>query len=188
MPEFGSDVGYNPTPDVSSPKKKKGGLTALIAIVVIILIGGFLLYRSSQSKKQEAKKIVIATPSPTKEVTPTQEATPSPELSPTKAKTSAKVTSAKDLSIEVLNGSGEEGVASKVRDFLANKGYKNLDVGNADNFNYQDITVRIKEDKKQFLSELENDLKSSYTISTNSGTILSASSAVDASVIVGKQQ
>ena len=173
--------------DRPSRPRKRNNLVIIIIVVVILAALGFLAYKRSQSK---SKTNVTVTESPTQE--PTQEPTkePTPEASgsatPTKKPTSGVVSSAKDLTIEVLNGSGKEGAASGVKDYLDGKGYKNLTTGNADNFNYEGITVRIKSSQKKYLEAIESDLKSKYTLSASGSGTLAESAKVDASVIVGK--
>ncbi|MBI2051229.1 LytR C-terminal domain-containing protein [Candidatus Roizmanbacteria bacterium] len=176
----------------AEPKKGAGKVVATVVVVVLVVAGAFFGVRSYQQKQQEAAKKAAVTPTPTEapteEPTPEEEeTTPSPTKKPTPAvsPTAGEVKTAYDMSVQVLNGSGEAGVAATARDFLSGKGYKNLEVGNADNFDYQGVTVRIKDSRKQFLLTLQKDLQEKYTLATGSGT-LSADSLFDASVIVGK--
>ncbi len=89
------------------------------------------------------------------------------------------------LSIEVLNGSGVAGEAAKASDILKKLGYKNILVGNADNTNYQNVSIQVKKSKEDTLNILRADLSKNYTIGETSSN-LSESSTEDALVIIGK--
>lgn len=179
----GSDtISFSPTPG-ETPKKGKNKLL-VIFIAVLLALGGYFFYSSSQKKQPSKVKVISPSPEPTAE--PTEELTPT--VGPTKKPTPTKkgeVKNAKDMSLQVLNGSGEEGVAGKAKEFLENKGYASIETGNADNFDYQGVTIRIKNSMQKFLSTLETDLKEKYTLASESGT-LSEDALFDASIIVGK--
>lgn len=179
------NIGFTSTPSQVGLKKKNSKLWIIIVLAVILAVGGFFVYSSSQkgAETQESQDLVLPTEPPT--ATPTEEASPSGTTTPTKAASSGVVNSAADLNIQVLNGSGAEGAAGGVRDFLSEKGYKNLETGNADNFDYTGVSIRIKDSQKKYLSTLQSDLEEKYTIGTGSGT-LSADSTFDVSIIVGK--
>lgn len=116
-----------------------------------------------------------STPTPTERpTTPTPEATPTPELD------------RKDLSLEVLNGSGAPGAAGSARDFLENLGYENIDVGNAASYDYDQTEVSVKESKKEYLQLLVNDLKDEYTVSSESA-YLEEDYDYDAQIIIGTE-
>ena len=168
-------------------KRPGGGKNLVIAVVVILLlIGGYFGYKSFKGPKPTPTPPPIveqATPTPTEEATPS--ATPKATTTPKALPTHGVVSNVHDLDIQILNGSGTAGAAGGVKDFLAGKGYKNLETGNADNFDYQNVTVRIKDSASKFLNEINNDLKEKYTIASQSGT-LSADALFDVSIIVGK--
>lgn len=171
----------------SSPKKN--GSKMLIVIIVLAVVAAAVFFLMSKNQKKNQSNEIQVTPSativePTGE--PTKEATPSATKKPTSTviPTAAVINKAQDLNIQVLNGSGKEGAASSIVDLLKKKGYTHLEAGNADNFNYVNLTIRIKNSRKKFLSDLQNDL-STYTISSQSGS-LSDSALFDASLIVGK--
>ena len=174
----------------SRPKKNNKKLIGIIAIILVIIGLIFLGIKKSNSNKSVEK----ITPTQT-EAQPTEEPTtePSPETSvaPSKAApsprpTSGAITSAHDLAIQVVNGSGTVGAAGEVQSFLKGKGYTNLDTGNADNFDYQGVSVKIKSSRNKFLGALQTDLKEKYTLSASGSGTLAESSAFDAQIIVGK--
>lgn len=180
------NIGFTSSPSPVGVKKKGSKAWLVIVVLLLLALGGYLVYSNTQKKpQQEPKQVVVPTEEPT--ATPTEEASPSATVtvSPTVRPTTGVVSSAFDLNIQVLNGSGTVGAAGEVRDFLKGKGYKNLETGNADNFDYTGMTVRIKDSQKKFLSKIQSDLQEKYTLATGSGT-LSADSLFDVSVIVGK--
>lgn len=172
-----------------TPKKNRTGL--IVAIIVLILIaGGAYYFFNSQSKKTQKQVSVTPTVESTIQPTETPTSTPSGTIKPTNTvtpttrPTSGAVKVATDLNLQVLNGSGAVGVAGEVRDYLAGKGYKNIETGNADNFDYKNITIKIKTSRQEFLTDIQTTLKDKYTLA-DSGT-LSSDSSYDAVVIVGK--
>lgn len=183
---------FNPNPKKRNWKK----LFFLIIFLLLFLGGGYALASSlfGGSSKEESKISITPTeiPTPTEELSPTPEKSPTPEPSktPTPKPTANPVdkTTGLDrskLSVEVQNGSGQVGVASRASDFLKSLGYKVAAVGNASNFEYENVFISVKADAEKYLSLLKSDLSSQYTIGSTSAT-LSASSSADALVIVGK--
>lgn len=170
--------------NTTTPKKSKKSLLIFIIVLLVLGLGGFWFYRGYQTNQQQAQEsevtpteaLVLESPTPSDD-----ETTPTPT-----GVVRGAVTSSKDLVIEVLNGSGEEGVAGKMRDHLSAKGYTNIEVGNADNFDYQGVEVRINDQYKKYLENVEADIKDAYTLSSDSGKIVQGDSDVDVTVIVGK--
>jgi hypothetical protein len=176
------------------PKKPK---KFVYVVIFLVVVGGFFLARNFFSANKQASTPEI-TPTPTEYQFPTD--TPSPVISPAEKTEEVTVTPAakavnpvdpltrldkSTLSIEVQNGSGEAGVAGKGADTLKEFGYKISSTGNADNFNYQDVTIKVKSTKSRFLALLKKDLGFSYTVGSTSAD-LSSDSAADALVIIGK--
>jgi hypothetical protein len=85
--------------------------------------------------------------------------------------------------IQVLNGTGKSGEATKMRDFLVSEGYNVVGVGNASNFNYKETLVQIKESKKAVTATLTKDLQERYSISISSP--LSEGESFDILIVVG---
>jgi len=183
----------------SSPKSPKKSRRVIFITFVIILIGALFFggksFLGSKNEKQEKSNI---TPTPTIEQVefpidtpvPTDSPAEEPTVVPTRKPTVNPVDQTTGLdkstvSVEVQNGSGEFGAASKASEALKTFGYHVIAIGNADNFNYESTTIKVKSDKSDFLSLLKKDLGFSYTIGSSSAD-LSASSAVDVVVIVGK--
>lgn len=89
------------------------------------------------------------------------------------------------LSVMTQNGSGIEGTAGKAAKILKEQGYNVTSTGNADNYNYAGVTIKVKKDKSNFLELLKKDLSKDYTVSAASSD-LSSDSPTDALIIIGK--
>jgi hypothetical protein len=177
------------------PKKPKKFIYLIIfLVIVVIFILSKNIFGSNKQKEQPTP-----TPTPTEYQFPTDTPTPG-VISPTDEpeKTSVTPTSKKinpvdsltgldrsTLSVEIQNGSGEKGVAAKGSDVLKGFGYKVSSTGNADNYNYTEVTIKVKSTKSNFLALLKKDLGFSYTVGSTSAD-LSSDSTADALVIIGK--
>lgn len=177
------------------PKKPKKFIYVVIFLVILVV---FFLVKGLFSGSSKNKEVPVVTPTPTEYQFPTDTPTPSasPEVSEAEitATPTAKSVNPVDsltgldrstLSVEVQNGSGEAGVASKGSTVLKSFGYKIASTGNADNFNYENTTIKVKSTKSNFLALLKKDLGFSYTVGSASAD-LSSSSTADALVIIGK--
>lgn len=89
------------------------------------------------------------------------------------------------LSIIVQNGSGIEGTAGKAAAILKELGYNVVSTGNADNYNYEGINIKVKKEKNNFIDLLKKDLSKDYTIKETSSD-LPSSSPTDSLIIIGK--
>jgi hypothetical protein len=183
----------------SSSNKSKKFLFMFIFLLLLVGVGFITTKYCLKSEKQTKSLTIVPTPTeyqfPTD--TPTPQATPTaslkkvtPTTKPTEKPTANPVDSTSGLdrsalSVEVQNGSGEAGVAGKGSDILKSLGYKVTAAGNADNFDYQNVTIQVKSIKSGYLALLKKDLGFSYTIGTTSAD-LSSSSTADALVIIGK--
>lgn len=152
-------------------KKSKKRTVVLLFIFFILLFanGGVLLYKNLDKNVKKGSSIPIPTVFPT----------PLPTPSPVPLERSA-------LKVQVLNGSGRGGLATTVADLLTEKGYQEIDTGNADSFNYTATVIRIKESKKAFTDLLIQDLEEDYSVSSDSA-FLAEENAYDAIVIVGRK-
>lgn len=167
-----------------------GGIIILIALVVtaIVATGG---EGEIEENITPTPTEFIEEPTPTEEITSTPEeedTTPAPTSkttpTPTKGSSSSSIDRS-ELSVAVQNGGGVAGAASKAKGILEDLGYTVPSTGNADNFDYETTTIRVKAAKKQYLDQLKKDLSGSYTIGTASADLTSGSA--DAIVIVGKK-
>lgn len=157
---------------------------------IIVISGAIFAGNYFLSQRQEKESVTVAatpTPTLTPEDQPTPTITPS-ETTPTPSKTptSTPAPTGATLRIEVLNGSGTSGVASKMASYLKSKGYSISATANADSFDYTQTVIQIKKSKNSYLAQLKKDLSASYTVDPTVET-LAESSAADAIVIVGEE-
>lgn len=184
-PYANPESSFNPPVRRRSPKKFLYILGAILVVLIVLN-----LVRTLGSKEKKA-----ATPTPTPSIsveTPTPEASeePTPTPEPTKKPVSSiDATTGLDrakLSVSVQNGSGEGGVGAKMADLLRSLGYNVTSTGNADNFDYTNVTVKVKSSQKDFLPVINKDLSSNnYSVGSTSSD-LTATASADALVIVGK--
>jgi hypothetical protein len=170
---------------------------AIILILLLAFLGTRFLGQTDNANTDTTPsptEFVIPTDTPTPEVTeepsPSENETPTPTKRATTGSSTSSIDKAsgldrKDLSVVVQNGSGEKGVAGRTSDELKAFGYDVTGTGNADNFTYTDVTIKVKSASKDFLAILKKDLSSTYTIGSATSD-LPASSTSDAVVIVGK--
>jgi len=183
-------------PNISLDKKPSPFgfiLWVLVLLGIVGLIGGGLLYLKQRSTSTEPATSAVVTSTPT--LTPTETETPqstssgakkTPTPTPTKTASPSATPKKTGLSIQVLNGSGESGVASAMKKFLEGKGYNVVGTGNAKNFDYEKTEILIKSGKQSALDKLKTDLSESYTVGSASAT-LDESLTFDAQVIIGKE-
>lgn len=173
---------YGQPPRKRSPKKLL--LFAVGAILLIVVILNVLRLLGSNEETQAptpTPTIEDFAPEPEATIEPTDEPTPTPVSSVDRATGLDRA----DLSVIVQNGSGTAGAAGEAAELLRDLGYNVVSTGNADNFDYEDVTIRVKSSQKNYLSLLNKDLSSEYTVAATSSD-LSATSSADALVIIGK--
>lgn len=171
-----------------SPKKF---LYLLAGVLILLVLFNAVRVLTSKGKKAAptptpsvGETSVTPTPSSTEEPTSEPSATPTPKPSSNPIDKATGLDRSK-LTILVQNGSGEAGVGGKAADILKSLGYTISSTGNADNFDYKNVTVKVKSSQGDFLPLLVKDLNVSYLVS-NSSSDLSATASADALVIVGK--
>lgn len=159
-----------PIVDDEGGSKKKMFIWLLIVIVFLGVVGagGYFGYQFLSKKASAPKKETVPIQ---KEEEPTP--TPAAELD------------REDLSIQVLNGTGKSGAAGAAQTVLEDKGYQNIETGNADNYDYEQTVIKLKDAKMSFFEMLSKDLKDDYDVSSDPKT-LDEESEYDAVVIVGK--
>lgn len=188
------EISYSGAP--ASPKRKLSKRLILFLIfflVIIALIAGvfyFVTKDSSEAPSEPEDALIIPEDNLeeiTEEPTPTEEEeedqSPTPSAAEEEDEEEADTSSAG--SIAVQNGSGEAGVAGEASTALKSAGFSIASTGNADNFNYEGVTIQVKNSKKSILSDIEEALSKDYTISDTS-TDLPESTNYDALVIIGK--
>lgn len=66
------------------------------------------------------------------------------------------------IHISLLNGSGVAGYAGKIANILKKDGYKEITFGNADRFDYKDVTITYLEGFKETAENIQKLLKNEY--------------------------
>jgi hypothetical protein len=182
-------------PTFTPQRRQSNRKPAYLILAIIILILLFLGYRAVSSSNSS----VTPTPTPAPNAamtTPTDTPTPTPTLAPSVTPTVTPKPSVNpidkesgldrsQLSVTVQNGSGTAGVAAKGVTVLKDLGYDVVGSGNADNFNFVNVTVQVKSGKSDFLNLLKKDLGFSYTIQAATSDLPDSFSS-DALVIIGK--
>ncbi|HUD09663.1 MAG TPA: LytR C-terminal domain-containing protein [Patescibacteria group bacterium] len=166
-----------------------------LVVVIVVLILLFLGFRAASSSKSSTS-VPTPTLTPTIAVVPTETETPTPTTTSSVTPTATPIptlnpvdpTTGLDrsqLSVTVQNGSGTAGVAAKGETILKHLGYNVVGTGNADNFNYTNVVIQVKQASNNYLSLLQTDLGLSYTIGTTSANLPDSFSS-DALVIIGQ--
>ncbi len=186
---------------VERSRRKPRLLFVFIAIFLLaIALGVGLYFLGARNKSPESKVAPVPSSNltPTKSPTTGPSATQSASVSPSGKTTPTPIKSGptagpspkaeldrSKLTIAVLNGSGTPGAAKGISSYLNGLGYTIKSVGNADNFTYTNITIKIKKSKSAYLPQLKKDLAKSPTPSPVSDSV-DDSISTDAEVIVGK--
>lgn len=152
------------------PRKKGNKLIFIIIIIVVILALGAFFLRSKISGLSgggEAK--------PTASSNETSAPEPSPIQNPLIRS---------DLSLEVLNGSGESGLAKTYAGKLKALGYPVVKVGNADKSDYALTEIQVKKDLADKVALVIADLKDTIKIASVGAGL--KDSTASARIIIGK--
>ncbi len=175
---------------------KRVALFGIFFVIILLLLGSVAYFVTSGSEPEEDSTSITLTEDSEDEVameeeptvTPEETEAPTPSKAPTKAPTKAADeadTPASSGSVAVQNGSGESGVAGAAAAVIKEAGFTIASTGNADNFDYTDVTIQVKNSKKSILADLEKALSADYTIGDTS-TDLPEATSYDALVIIGK--
>lgn len=189
-------------PDTSSYYKKTTkrprGILVIVLLLVLLLTGIFVGIRFFGGEAEtRIKGMLPASPTPSiAPATPTPDAvSPTPEAdgvtptgsgtTTTPAPTAGGTLARSSLSVSVQNGSGVSGAASDMAATLRELGYRITATGNADTFDYEDVTIKVKPTKRNYLKQLQDDLSEDFTVA-EAAADLSSDEAADAVVIVGQ--
>jgi len=152
-----------PVSESLEPDEKKTSLLFLIglglasAAVVALIGGGVMVYQGALGKMEEQKTISLA-----EEKTSIVEEDLEEDEEMVVPDTNQLVR--EELRIEVLNGAGVAGTASRAKEFLVSLGYDQIEVGNADNFNYQETEIFVKDGDEDLFEFLSTDLSVQYQV------------------------
>lgn len=155
---------------VEEPKKEKGWVWVLVAFVLGAVVGtvsGYLVAKTQRSQTAKTQNTAVV-----------QTPVPSPSPVTTEIKRS-------ELKVQVLNGSGVVGAASKAKTFLEGLGYADVAAGNADG-DFAETEVEVKEGKSSASEMLKDDLKDEYTLADTVG-VLDEGSDYDVVITLGSK-
>lgn len=176
---------YGQPPRKRSPKKLLFLAVGVILLIVVIL-NILRLLGSNEEVQTPTPTPSIEDFAPSETTEPTPEPTEEPTPTPASSVDAATGLDRADLSVIVQNGSGTAGAAGEAAELLRDLGYNVVSTGNADNFDYEDVTIRVKSSEKDYLPLLNKDLSDEYSIGDTSSD-LSATSSADAIVIIGAE-
>ena len=128
----------------------------LIGLICIGIFGGIFIFR--QPQKIEAKKIIA---SPISSPVEYKQLSNSPTVKPVKVK--------KNVTIQILNGTGTIGQAGVIVKALVGAGYNadNIKSGNAKTFGGTVTTITSRADFEEIVSDVKNTLKPVFPDITN---------------------
>lgn len=160
---------------------EKGGhlFRVLLIFITALLAGGVAV----------AGFLYVSQKKPQKVPAPHELPTPAVTIMPTEPVASSSATGTVDvssLSVQILNGSGIAGEASRVRDDLKKVGFTNFSLGNADSYDFTDTQVQVKENADAGLFKTIQEALSNYT--TVEKDPLLKTNTYDVVITVGKQK
>jgi len=139
------------------PKKNNKAPLIIIGVVLVAaVIGGYIMF--NQPKKTEEKKEVVA-----------EKNEPTPTEKPKIEKSSVK--------IQVINGTGTPGQAGYSAD--------NIKTGNAEEFDNKVTTIEAKINFEEIVSNMKDELKSTFDEITVKSTNLDEDSEFDVVIVTG---
>lgn len=178
-----SSVSASIPPDLEPQKKSKIWLILIVILIVVAGVSGALYYFRTkaiqENTKEDKESSTVSKPSPTK--TPVS----ADESSATESSV-LKIDLSK-YKIQVLNGSGVGGEASRLKDALEEEQFVVQDIGNADTSDYEKTIIRAKKDvQKEYLDKLKKLLGETYVLDTEEE--LGESADVDVVIIIGSSK
>ena len=163
-------------------EQKKSAPLALIgvgSVITLLLFLGLIYYKVVGNKS--AEQSVVPGEDSSQVLSETAESTESTLAEPEHP--SEAELKKEDLVIRVENGAGVPGVAAKTQEFLESKGYKVLEIGNAEEVGRADTLLKFKASKTGYKDLVINDLKDEYDIVTEE--TLDESAAYGLLMVVG---
>lgn len=157
--------------DFKSSDGKKSGKGLLLVIIGVLLVAGLA---GAYFFRHQMKSLVAGinpTPVPSPLTTPSPVPTPNPLVR-------------SDWSLEILNGSGESGLAKKVAVKVQALGYQVVKTGNADKDNYTKTEILVKKDLLDKVDLVIADLKDTVRIASVAGQLQEGTAS--ARIILGK--
>lgn len=172
-------------PPVEEKPKRNIKLILLVVVVVAVVVaalgGGIYVYTTGTKKSEN---------SGTEDKMATSEAstpTPTPiESGPTQTPTQAPKRELTNYKLQVLNGSGLIGAASKAKDLLEKNGFKVEEVANASSYDFEKTVIQVKKGVPiDIVDTLKDVLSKNYSVEV--GGALEEKSSFDLVVTVGSK-
>jgi sorbitol-specific phosphotransferase system component IIA len=172
---FAPDKTENPFPPLEDEPKKSFKWPLIYFILFLAgMIAGFVVFDQLSQRTGGNPPIRIGTSAPT----------------PTKVPAATPTEEPLDLSkytIMLENGSGTAGVAAGLQTQLEDADFNVVEIGNADNSNYEETVIQVKNGTNtEFLDALREELEKTYVVSKDTEE-LPDSEEFDAVVIIGSQ-
>lgn len=159
--------------------KHVSGWWLVLGIILIIgLVVGGLLWVNK--KKNQEPEIIINQ----EESAPTETPVPTATSEPAEPLTEEEKT---EMSVQILNGTGIPGRATIARARLESAGWGEVEVDNADDYDYVESEIQVKSGSGGIFTSLKEDLEEYYQVASGSFE-LSANSEYDAIVILGEDK
>lgn len=171
-----SDTTEEPEEETGGKSMRNQYLLLAICIIILACAIGYLLLWSNTISNPWFKTSESTKPKPTSVTTPSATSKPSPTAEPLMDKSNIK--------IEILNGSGIEGQAGKLSNFLQEAGYSNVTTGNTDNSEERTTIVYNKLLPKDLLTDITDAVKNDLPDPTLQ--VASQSSEYDVKITTGK--
>lgn len=150
-------------------KKSGKAILLIIGLLVILGVGGFFLNQKLKILPGSGQ-----TPQSISSETPASIPTPSPQ----------PVLDRSEWSFEILNGSGETGLARRMADQIRDLGYEIVRVGNADRSDYSETQITVREGLAEKVDLVIADLGNTIKIASAAGELIEGTAS--ARIIIGK--
>jgi cell division septation protein DedD len=165
--------------------KHVSGWWLVLGIVLIIgLIVGGLLWINKDKDEEPTPEDGQAGIVNQGESTPTEIPVPTATPEPVEPLTEEEK---EEMSIQILNGTGIPGRATIARARLENAGWGEVEVDNADNYDYVESEIQVKSGSGGVFTSLKEDMEEYYQVASDSFE-LSTNSEYDAIVILGEDK
>lgn len=151
-------------------------ITLVSALVAAFVSGGVYVYLSGledMDQKQDSENEIVLAPDPSPLATTSPAPAPEEEFD------------VSEYSVQVLNGSGVSGAASKGEGILTTGGFNVDGIGNAANSNFTKTIIQMKKEVPAKLASQIKDTLEAEGYEVETGDSLAASSAYDVVVTMG---
>lgn len=173
-----SEKEEKPAIDADSIQEKPSNSTRWLLLFLFLVIAGASVFGYYYWKSQKAVDVDEPVLEQLPSVTPQSEVPESEIITE-----ESEAIDFTDYAVEVQNGSGTAGAATTVSERLTEIGFIGVETSNADNFNYQGLTIVYKSDIPEVVLE---ELKNAFSdLEISEDNTLSLSEEYDVILIVG---